>query len=180
MAKTLYHGTNSIFEKFDPKYLNSDCAIDQYGSGYYFYNSIAPTIRHGNNVIFANCKIEKVLDECQLDNYILTKENIENLILQSPNLDNCLTNFGDIEFESFEKVLANTVKLYENIDILHVLNTLGNDFFKYQNTHILLKNFKNLTGFNCLQKRFDEFSIWVMFDENDIDIIKIVPWEEIR
>jgi len=175
----LYHGTNSTFDYFEPNFLNSDCAIDQYGSGYYFYDSISPTIRHGNNVIFANCKIEKILDETQLKTYVLTKDNIEDIILQSPELDICLTNFGNIEDESFDKVFNYAVNLYTNLDVLYVLNAIGNDFFRYQHTHILLKKFKSITGFNCLQKKFDDFSIWVMFDESDIDIIKIVPWEEI-
>jgi len=180
MLKTLYHGTNAIFEKFDPNYLNSDCAIDQHGSGYYFYDSIEPATHHGSNIIFANCNIKKVLDEYQLDNYILTKEDIKYLILQSPELDLCLTNFGDIAFESFDKVLEDAIKLYIDMDVLHTLNVIGNDFFRGKYSHILLKEFTNLTGFNCLQKKFTEHSIWVMFDENDIDILKIVPWKNLK
>ncbi len=180
MIKELYHGTNTSFEKFDPMFLNSDCAIDQYGSGYYFYDSIAPTVMHGNYVVFANCDIKKILDIDKLHKYQLNYKQIEQLILKTPELDMCLTNFGDIEYESYDKLLNTVIKLYVGMDIIHQLNILGNDFFKGKDTHILLKEFIKITGINCIRKKFTEHSIWVMLDEKDIKITKIVPFTEIE
>jgi hypothetical protein len=180
MIKELYHGTNTIFEKFNPMFLNSDCAIDQYGSGYYFYDSIAPTIRHGDYIIFANCDIKKILDVDETNNHQLNYKQISQLILKSPKLDMCLTNFGDIEYESYDKLLDTVIKLYVDMDIIHQLNILGNDFFKGKDTHILLKEFIKITGINCIRKKFTEHSIWVILDEKDIEITKVVPFSEIE
>lgn len=180
MYKELFHGTNSHFNKFDPLYLNTENSIDQYGSGFYFYDSIAPTIRHGDNVIFANCYIKKILDINKSYKYKLTRDQIETLILQSSELDLCLTNFGDVEFESYDKVLNQAIDLYLDIDIIHTLNVIGNDFFKDRNISILLKKFIEITGFNCFQKKFTEYSIWVFLDANDIEILKILPFEKIN
>jgi hypothetical protein len=180
MYKELFHGTNSHFDKFDPLYLNTENSIDQYGSGFYFYDCIAPTIRHGGNVVFAKCHIEKILDIDESYKHKLSRDQIEILILQSPELDLCLTNFGDVEFESYDKVLNRAIDLYLNMDIVHTLNIIGNDFFKNKNVHILLKKFIELTGFNCFQKKFIEYSIWVFLDANDIEILKMLPFEKIN
>jgi len=179
MYKRLYHGTNVIFDKFDPEFLNIEKSIDQYGSGFYFYDSIAPTIRHGDNVIFANCHIKKMLNIDKVYKYKLTRNQIETLIIQSPILDDCLTNFGDIERENFNKILNRTVNTYQDMDMLYTLNVIGNDFFQGKYASILLKKFIKLTGFNCFQKKFTNISIFVMLDADDIEIEKIVPFNEI-
>lgn len=175
----LYHGTNEIFDKFDPKKLNSDCAIDQYGSGFYFYDCIAPTIRHGSIVTFAKCHIKRILNADETDNYSLTFRQVEELILYSQDLDICLTNFGDVEYESWDNVFYRAVDLYHSQDILHSLNTIGKDFFQPEECHILLKKFVEMTGFNCIKKEFEDNSIYVMLDERDIEIVKQIPNEEL-
>ena len=180
MYKRLYHGTNAIFDKFDPAFLNIEKSVDQYGSGFYFYDSIAPTIRFGDNVVFADCHIKKILDINKSHKYKLTRDQVETLIIQSPILDDCLTNFGDIENESFDKILNCAVNTYQDMDMLYTLNVIGNDFFRGKYTSILLKKFIELTGINCFQKKFIDLSIFVMLDANDIEIVKTVPFSQVN
>lgn len=175
MIKELYHGTNSIFSKFNPKFLDSDGSNNQYGSGYYFYDNIEYAYNYGNNIIIVNCDIKNILNFDSND-YKLNFNQVKKLILKSPELNNCLENYGDINNESFSKILNRTINLYHNIDnIIHLLNIVGNDFFKKENTHILLKEFIKITKFNCIEKKFENnFSIYVMLNEEDINITKII------
>lgn len=171
----LYHGTDAVFSAFDPTKLNSDCAVDQYGSGFYFYDVKDSCLRHGKNIITALCSIHKILDVDDTDKHTLTDTQILDMIMNSPELDWCLTNFADVDYVGKDAALRMAVSLYSNQDILVQLNTLGNDFYRGANAHLLLKQFKRCTGFNCIRKKFEgsTASIYVMLDENDIIITDV-------
>ena len=175
----LYHGTNIPFDKFDPKRLNSDCAIDQYGSGFYFFDTAGPTVRYGDIVIVAECEIKSILD---VDNssYELNYYQIEELLLKSPDLDYCLGNFGDTNFESFDHVLSRASENYTGGEILRTLNSIGNDFFKGDSAYVLLRAFSKMTGFNCIRKELSGGNIYVMLDDRDIDIIEVTTLEDMN
>jgi len=84
MIKTLYHGTNAIFEKFENKYLHTENSLMQYGSGFYFYEEPSQTILHGDLRVVTKVKINKSIEHT--DRWNPTTDDIESLILKSPSL----------------------------------------------------------------------------------------------
>ena len=55
----LYHGTNTLFDEFSNEYLCMETAIDQYGSGFYFYSDKSKTAMHGGLRVYADVTIKK-------------------------------------------------------------------------------------------------------------------------
>ena len=170
IVKILYHGTNFHFDEFDESKLCSDCSIDQYGSGFYFFDSPAPTIRYGNIIVECSveiCKIVEVNDPTYLSS--ISKMNIERLLLASPSLDDRLNNIDDVEYTGFDNVLKQAIALYSTKDVLHTLNCIGNDFYEKEDTYILLKKFAEITGYNCV--RDSKSGIWNILTKKQITIL---------
>lgn len=179
MKKILYHGTNSFFEEFSNEFISTKESIDQYGSGFYFYDSPAKTIMHGDLRVTAEVEILKSVEHTKMWNP--SCDIIHSLICASPNLGHRLGDHGDIGYYGFDIVLNRAIKLYAQKSFYtHILNTIGNDFFDGNETHILLNKFIELSGINCIKD--SKRGIYVILAKRFIDIKSVVheqEWEEL-
>ncbi len=169
MLKELYHGTDKSFFKFDKTLMGGSDAIDQYGSGFYFYSCKSKTAMHGGLRLYCNVDITKALPHD--DDFELSFDQIHSLICNCPDLDDRLWNFGDIDYEGFDEVLENAVHQYCDMQFLDCLNMLGNDFFP-ENVHILLSAFVKETGIDCITDLSRD--IYVILTSQQIDITKSI------
>lgn len=166
----LYHGTNADFEEFENDYICTEDSVDQYGSGFYFYDeeNSSKTVLHGDIQVKVKALIKNSID-FESDELELTKNQIYSLICASPDLENRLWNFGDIDFEGFDNVLESAINTHIGIHWLDSLNMIGNDFFDGKDTHILLSWFAKETGFNCITDK--KRGIHVMLKKSDFQIV---------
>lgn len=173
MKKVLYHGTPHQFEEFDQTKIGSKDAIDQYGSGIYFYNTPDKTIRHGNIMITAMVRINKTIDVNKVYKKQLTKDCVESMIIASPSFDEkiCMHSGGDINYYGINKVLKGFVNTYRELDYLSMLNCIGNDFYDPNETYALLKKFVEVTGYNAIVNK--ELGIYNILTIEQITIKKI-------
>lgn len=175
MKKILYHGTDSLFEDFSNEFLCTKDSLDQYGSGFYFYDTPGKTVLHGSMRVTVEVEICKSIEHT--DRWCSTADDIESLILKAPDLENRLSDFGDIDWEGFDEVLSMTINSYTGRDFYtNTLNTLGNDFFDPEDTHILLNAFVKMTGINCITD--SERGIYVILDKSYINIISTIHEQE--
>lgn len=167
----LYHGTDQDFEEFENSVLSSENSIDQYGSGFYFYNeeNSSKTSLHGGIQIRVRAWLENPIKHD--DNSLkLTKDQIHSLLCASPDLDYKLENFGEVDFDGFDKVLDIAVLTYYENHWLDTLNMIGNDFFEPESTYLLLKEFFKQTGHNCITD--EKRGIIVMLRKSDFEIVE--------
>jgi len=59
--KILYHGTNAVFSEFSNDYLSTEDSIDQYGSGFYFYDIPSKAALHGGWILECDVTINKLV-----------------------------------------------------------------------------------------------------------------------
>ena len=167
---TLYHGTDVLFDEFDNKFISGKCSIDQYGSGFYFFDNPAKTVRYGNIIVECNVSLMKVLDFHKQPRKGITRMDVERMILAAPDLEEKLNNVNDVEYYGFDKVLREAIGLYSTGDVVHTLNCIGTDFFAPEETHILLDKFTELTGYNCVCDK--ELGIYNVFTKRHIRVIR--------
>lgn len=134
-----YHGTNSDFDTFqvhdNPKNGHS------YGAGVYFTknpdiaNQYTDSKIDGSKIIPVHLKLTKELKKP------LTYNQIKNMIVKSPNLEDSLSNFGDINYHGYHKVLNDAIGSYHSLDNPHdQLNALHNDFYSGRHNQLFLDN----------------------------------------
>lgn len=165
-----------MFDEFDQTLIGGKEAIDQYGSGIYFFNTPDRTIRHGNIRITAVVEIGKTIDVNKVYRRRLSRETVERLILASPDFDDKIRNCGDVDYYGVTKVLYEIIPNYRDLDYVSMLNTIGNDFYSPEDTYILLKRFAELTGYNCIVNK--ELGIYNILTVDQITIKKInYEWE---
>jgi hypothetical protein len=132
------------------------------------------TVLHGDLRVYADVE---VLNPVEHDAKIyLTWDNAYDMIIKAPNLDERLNDQGDIEFEGYNTVLFNAVKLYEGMQFLDGLNAIGNDFYDGSDCYIQLREFKRATGIDCITDLSRD--IYVVLDKNQITIQKVVHEQE--
>jgi hypothetical protein len=133
---------------------------------------------HGDLRVTADVEILKSIEHT--DEWKPSIEDIYSLICASPNLEYRLEDHGDIDYYGFNVVLDMAVKIYAKESFYtHILNTIGNDFYERNETHILLDAFVKLTGINCIKD--SERGIYVILAKRFIEIKSVVheqEWEE--
>ena len=166
----LYHGTDSDFDEFSNDYLCTEKSIDQYGSGFYFYNENhnSETIKYGGIQVKVRAWIDNSIEWDAVS--FLTENQLYSLICKAPNLEYKLSDWGEIEFEGFDNVLQKAINAYKNIPFLECLNAIGNAFYDSEDTYILLSEFVKETGFNCITDL--KHGIYVMLRKTDFEIIE--------
>lgn len=145
---TFYHGTNADIQKFSHDYIGKD--NDQYGSGFYFSN-VPDTASHyatshdsgTPNVLPVHLKLENPIDHA--DTTPLKRQHIEQIIKSAPDLDDSLTNYGDVDYEGFGKVLKRAVDSYKDVPKFHAMTALHGDFYNGHPSKFL-QTFTNITG----------------------------------
>lgn len=167
-TKTLYHGTDSFFEEFSTDFISGKCSIDQYGSGFYFFDTPLKTMRYGNTIVECAVEVSKIL-EFNKSRRRFNPIQVESLLLSCPYLPEKLDNVNDVDFYGFDSVLREAIKLYSGNDFVHGLNCIGNDFFDPKDTHILLSRFVEITGFDCIRDK--ELGIYNILTKKQINVI---------
>jgi hypothetical protein len=167
-TKILFHGTNTLFDEFSTDYISGKCSIDQYGSGFYFFDTPAKTMRYGNIIMECAVEVNKIL-EFNKSRRRFTVSQIKSLLLSCPYLSEKLENVNDIDFYGFDSVLNEAIHLYAGNDYVHGLNCIGNDFFESTDTHILLSKFVEITGFDCIRDK--ELGIYNILTKKQINVI---------
>lgn len=138
----VYHGSGVRIVKFDFRF--TEQGNDQLGSGFYFttdedeanYYAIAtinnlpklggdsdPTI-HKVSILLTN-----PLPATKVQS--LKSSQVRQIISSAPKLDECLGNWGDVEFEGREKLIRQAVSSYCDCDevLVKTLCKLSNDFY---------------------------------------------------
>ena len=166
----LYHGTNVTFENFDNKFIGTSSSIDQYGSGFYFFDNPDDTRGYGDITVTVDAEINKPILWENRKKHLLTRPLVKKLISVCPDLKDKLSNFGDIEWEGYNSVLKTAIDSYVDMNVIDGLNAIGNDFFDFEDTHILLSKFVKETGYNAIIDTTT--GIYVILTVNQIKIIK--------
>jgi hypothetical protein len=185
-AINLYHGSPFRIERFCDDFLGH--GHDQLGSGFYAttnrasakgYAQATPDklnhfshLRHAETVHTLRCYFKKTLDAKTVQP--LTIAQVKAIILQSPELNDALENFGDVNYEGFESVLNRALPLFAGDDespLIKVLNTLSNDFFHDSPAAFNLAAHLVL-GYDSVIEHFPDGSNVCIWFAKDIEIIR--------
>lgn len=137
-----YHGTPIEFETFDPAFVGR--GNDELGSGFYFTDDFDTANRYALKAGDAEDRVVLVA-ELEIDNPLplqggVTLDQIEQIMRASPEFEEALMNFGDVEYEGEAKVVRFAAKTYAATiegDTLMGLNALSNDFYQGREAEFL-------------------------------------------
>lgn len=126
----LYHGSPSKFDQFKPDFMRTNGTAE--GIGFYFTTDkdIAEGYAHEGYLYTVEINGHKALSSEEIT---LTYEEVEKLILALDEKDEYLSNYGDKEWEGFEKVLNEAVNSTfdfcdNDVEIISgIYNTNGED-----------------------------------------------------
>jgi GNAT superfamily N-acetyltransferase/RNA:NAD 2'-phosphotransferase (TPT1/KptA family) len=171
--KVVYHGTGADIKAFDYEFTGQ--GNDQLGSGFYFTDSKETasgyTTRMQNdqpkpggeqaNVMPVYLCLKKPIHVVngEAKEPDLTAAQIRKIIVVAPNLDDVLTNFGDVSFEGKANVLKAAVDSYTDAPLLRQLFTLATDFYRDD-----VKGFneivRKVTGYDGVIAEFGTEDLW--------------------
>ena len=122
-----YHGSKSVINEFDFKYTGQ--GNDQIGSGFYFTTDRDEARAYGGNIHECYLAITKPLDADKVGS--VSKDAIRRIIMKAPNLEDGLSNWGDVSYEGRESVIRRAIENYEirGENIVKGLFNLANDFY---------------------------------------------------
>jgi hypothetical protein len=177
-----YHGTPIEFESFDPMFIGQ--GNDQLGSGFYFTNTFETARNYALRDVGDGEERVVLIVAIDIDRPLpleggLTASQVELIMRASPEFDDVLMNFGDVDYEGEEKVLALAVGTYLRSidgDTLMGLNSLSNDFFR-GNEAKFLRTVHDVAGYDGLIRRVgDELHAvaWLPERIKIIERIKVV------
>lgn len=143
----VYHGTQNEFDEFSLNYRREDQGNDQFGPGYYSTTSATGAggyaYGEGANIKPLYVRIENPID---LDTPAFGRSVVERLLRASPDFDDALMNFGDVNYEGERKVLRGALDGFEGFDsALQQLRVIQGDFWS-GNQEGFLKAAKEITG----------------------------------
>jgi hypothetical protein len=174
-----YHGTGMEISEFSYDFVGS--GNDQLGSGFYFTTDLQqakgyafmPDAGPNPSVITAILNIKNPLDADRVGT--IPRWKIKKLIELSPELDNALVNWGDVEYEGKNVVLNTAVDAYSagasGVNIVRSLFPIANDFYMGKE-----KEFNDMVtkvlGYDGVVKNFGESKHYLVFRPEQIEIIK--------
>lgn len=167
-----YHGTMADISEFSLDFIGG--GHDQYGSGFYFtdspeiadmYTGDIKTGAVAPNILKVYLRIERPIYPDVIRP--LPPAMIAKLIELAPDSEESLMNYGDIEYEGYQKVLRTAVKSYANATVFETMNYIHNDF--YGDDHAaFLANFKKITKYDGVIIKDKNATIAVVFDPSQI------------
>ena len=181
-----YHGSPFRISEFTDEFLG--IGHDQLGSGIYATSNRSsargyaqatpdklcqfPHLKHAETVHTLRINISKPLDAHDIRP--LSLDEVRRIVLQSPELDSALENFGDVEWEGLNTVLNRALPMFAGNDespLIKVLNTLANDFFR-ESPAAFNKAAHDVLGYDSVVEYFtDGMNVCVWFAK-DIEIIR--------
>jgi hypothetical protein len=175
----VYHGTNADITHFTHEFLGKSSGNIQYGSSVLYTTNYPHTAsgyadtRKDNAVVYPLYLSIKNPLNSELRKR-LTKVQIKNLLQLAPDLSTALENYGDIEYEGFNKVFREALDSmfeYQEDTLLKTLFTINNDFFPYHNEEFLKAVYKVLK-YDGVQVDFpDGEKYFIAFFSNQIKSI---------
>jgi hypothetical protein len=172
--KVYYHGTAADIPEFSHKFVGH--GHDQYGSGFYFidkpdlanmYATDDPNKPSNGapNVIPVYLRIKKPIDSNGTQP--LSTTHIRQMISAAPDIDDSLSNFGDVDYLGRERVLKSAIKSYVDHTKFKAMNYLHNDFYD-GHAGTFLQNMKKITGHDAVVVNGNNNQIVSMFHPEDI------------
>ena len=141
--KVVYHGSKSKFDTFNFEKLGETGTSK--GRGFYFTEDKSQASGYGGNVGEYYLDINK---PASLTDRTITREQIESLIRNAPDLADALSNWGDVSYEGEQKVLNNALDAYDNMDNdVDIINSIGADVF-HKDWENYFRTVKNTLGFD--------------------------------
>lgn len=134
LHKTFYHGSNSVFDKFDLKYVGSASDNFQEGPGFYFTSSLEEAKHFGKYVKKYFLHIKKAVP---LTGKMKIRE-VKFMIQNAPDYLEDLTNFDEDPRKAFDMAVMS----YSQHDPHDGFQTIWNDFYKNENSAYLLNMIK--------------------------------------
>ena len=164
----VYHGTGADFSEFDSSFMYSGEGASQTGSGFYFtdnkesasrYALLATEKGQAGRVLPVYLSLQNPLHidfetgEVSGADIALTRSQVKKIIMSIPNIksteDTPLLNFGDIDYEGFNKVLNYAIDQYAGTP---AISALRNDFFVDDNA-AWLRSFSKATGYDSAYEK---------------------------
>jgi len=159
--KVMYHGTSADVEQFNYNFAYSGEGGSHSGSGFYFTTNPESASMYsqkkgldGANItpVYLSLKNPLKIDfakgEISGADISLTKEQVKKIIMSAPGIrsksDSPLMNFGDVNYEGFDKVLNDAISAYADGNNLAALR---NDFFG-DNHEKWLRSLSKATGYD--------------------------------
>ncbi len=158
-----YHGTPVNFEHFSTDFIG--VGNDQLGSGFYFTDNIdtargyaGKDVESGERQPVILC-VDLAIKAPLPQEGGLSRQQISELLKASPQFDEAISNFGDVDWEGKDKVLRTAVDIYLNIaeaETLRALYSIANDFWQGQDA-LFLRTVIDKTGYDgVVCKSFNE------------------------
>lgn len=184
-AIKLYHGSLFCISEFSDEFVG--IGTDQLGSG--FYVSTNRISARG----YAEADLEKT-KKFKIDNpnptlhtikttmknpldarhiQPLTPAIVRAFITRSPDLNDALENFGDVNHEGMESVLRRAIPLYcgnDETSLIKTLNTLSSDFYP-ESAAEFNRVAKDLLGYDGVIEYFSKDANICIWCKEDIQII---------
>lgn len=168
----MYHGTNADFARFSYEF--ADVGVGALGMGFYFTNEpgtasgYAKDNVEGGNVIPVYLNLKNPMNSESTKS--LTRAQVKKLLLLAPNLNDSLSNFGDVEYEGKARVLNDAIDEMSDCcnTLLLQLNYIASDFYNGQN-EAFLNGIKAVTKFDGVEHRFDSGEVfYVVWDPRQV------------
>ena len=157
----MYHGTAADFPHFGYEY--ADKGVGAYGMGFYFTNLPHTASGYaqggGANVIPVYLSISKPMESTH--KRLLSRQQVKQMLLQSPDFDIAISNFGDVEYVGQARVLSDAIEAFVDCcdTLLHQLNMIARDFYTGENEAFFNAAIA-VTGFNGVRHGFENDEIF--------------------
>lgn len=124
----VYHGSPVKIDEFKYEFTNK--GNDQLGSGFYFTTDIDEAKGYGDNIHKVELTFQNPINADKKGK--LSYSIVQNFILNSPNLEDALWNWGDVDHEGKDKVIRKATEAYVDYQkdtIVNSLFAIANDFY---------------------------------------------------
>lgn len=186
-----YHGSGADFDQFQDEFL--EYGADQNGSGFYFTTLFPQAAGYCFNRTDNNLKpggednptvyvVDLAFKNLMPSNHEMTfpASIVEQFIRNAPELDDCLTNWGDPD-DGKERLIKEAVSAYtydEPIRAQHFLNQMSNDFYK-GHPRAFFELAHQLFGFDGIVDDYDGHEHYIAWFNEKIEIVSKLPMNSI-
>lgn len=196
MSQTIraYHGSGTSIVEFSYNFTNQ--GRDQLGSGFYFSDDLQQALSYTSatqedlpklggsdnpTVHVADLTFARLLDwEEELP---ITLRQVSALIKRSPGLEDALQNWGDVDYEGRDKVLARAADAYVHGKgdgpTLMTIHKIANDFYP-SDVAQFNEALREVLGIDGVCYRMPEFVHYVAFFPEQISILQRLTVDEAR
>lgn len=174
--RVVYHGSGAAIEEFD--FAFTDQGADALGSGFYFTTDEREgrgytTARNasGSEKLGGEARPTLVKAYLNLTNPLdadavgsVTPAQVAKILKRAPGYEYALANYGDVEFEGREAVVARAVEAYafEDDNVLQRLHPIANDFFSGE-VEAFNNAIREVLGYDGIKKSLGDRTHYVAF-----------------